>query len=274
MLGNPSDMGAIARLAALEEMAVVEDACDALGATYGPHRIGSYGDVATFSFYAAHHMTMGEGGAVTTNDVSLAYRLRSLRDWGRACACDQCAVIDDANAVCSKRASAEGLPADYDMRYAYSSIGYNLKPIELQAAIGRVQLARMTEFLLARSRNFNALLKAFRPYEEYFILPQATPNSVPAWFAFPLTLRDGAPFTRQAIRSYLDAHGVETRPFFAGNILRHPAYAAIEHRVVGSLSGCDKILRDSFFMGVYPGITEVDMAYVIDCIRAFMRGVA
>jgi CDP-6-deoxy-D-xylo-4-hexulose-3-dehydrase len=160
------------------------------------------------------------------------------------------------------------------MRYAYSSIGYNLKPIELQAAIGRVQLSRMTEFLLARSRNFNALLKAFRPYEEYFILPQATPNSVPAWFAFPLTIRDGAPFTRKQIRDYLDAYGVETRPFFAGNILRHPAYAAIEHRVVGSLSGCDKILRDSFFMGVYPGITEVDMAYVIDCIRAFMRGVA
>jgi CDP-4-dehydro-6-deoxyglucose reductase, E1 len=272
-LGNPSNLAAFEDLAYAFGATLMEDACDALGATYRNWKIGSLGKVATCSFYPAHHITTGEGGAVTCNDDAVAYRLRSLRDWGRACTCDACVVLADPNAVCSNVVAADDLPHDYDTRYAYTNIGYNMKPLELQGALGRIQLGRLPEFLSARQRNFESLYSCFSDYEEHFVLPTSLPDATPAWFAFPLTIRDNAPFDRRTVRTYLDGCGIETRPFFAGNILRHPAYKGIRHRVVGDLRNCDKVLHDSFFMGIYPGITEDDMAYIVDCIRVFMRSI-
>ena len=270
-LGNPNPMDRIMEIAEKNNLVVIEDACDSLGSRYDGRLVGSFGVMATFSFYVAHHITMGEGGAVVTNDRRLSLICRSLRDWGRACACPVCEVVIDPNKPCPHKTKAGVLPEGYDIRYVYTNIGYNLKPMEFQTAMGSVQLKKLSDFIRQRNNNFKKLYETFVPYETFFILPKSLPKSKPAWFAFPLTIREGAPFGRQEILQYFEECNIETRLFFAGNIIRHPAYLGLNFRTVSGLENSDKILRDGFFLGIYPGITDEKMDYVIDRIHAFMK---
>ena len=272
-LGNPNAMTEIMDLAKKHDLIVIEDTCDALGSTYDGKLVGTFGDMATFSFYVAHHMTMGEGGAIAVNDNGLNLICRSIRDWGRACACPICEVVKNPDKPCPFKTKSGILPEGYDIRYVYTNIGYNLKPMEFQTAMGRVQLKKIPEFIKKRNENFNRLLKTFKDYEEYFILPESLPKAEPAWFAFPLTIKDSAPFSRRDFLSYLEKRNVETRLFFAGNIIRHPAYLGLNFRTVGSLSNADKVLRDSFFMGIYPGISSEKMGFVTETVREFLKEV-
>jgi CDP-6-deoxy-D-xylo-4-hexulose-3-dehydrase len=270
-LGNPNAMDQIMKIAEKHRLFVIEDTCDALGSRYDGRYVGTFGSMSTFSFYVAHHITMGEGGALTTNDRSLALICRSLRDWGRACACPVCDIVSNPNLPCLHKTRGGVLPDGYDIRYVYTNIGYNLKPMEFQTAMGRVQLKKIAGFIEKRNRNFEALRSTFAKYPEHFILPQALPKAEPAWFAFPLTIRDGAPFSRKEILKYLDDCNIETRLFFAGNIIRHPAYLGLQFRTVSNLENADKVLRDGFFMGIYPGITGERMDYVLDKVEQFMK---
>lgn len=270
-LGNPNAMDEIKKIAETHRLFVIEDACDALGSRLNGQLVGTFGTFSTFSFYVAHHMTMGEGGALVTNDNRLAWIARSIRDWGRACACSICEVVEDPNKPCPHKTKGGILPDGYDIRYVYSTIGYNLKPLEFQAAMGRVQLKKLPIFIEQRNKNFHHLLSLFSQYEEYFILPQTIPNAQPAWFAFPLTIRDGAPFTRKELIRYLEECNIETRLFFAGNIIRHPAYLGLNYRTVSNLENADKVLRDGFFIGIYPGITSEQIDYIVDRVNQFMR---
>jgi CDP-6-deoxy-D-xylo-4-hexulose-3-dehydrase len=270
-LGNPNAMDQIMKIAEKHRLFVIEDTCDALSSRYDGRFVGTFGSMATFSFYVAHHITMGEGGALTTNDRSLALICRSLRDWGRACACSVCDIVSNPNTPCHHKTRGGVLPDGYDIRYVYTNIGYNLKPMEFQTAMGRVQLKKIAGFIEKRNRNFESLRSAFSKYSEHFILPQALPKAEPAWFAFPLTIRDGAPFSRKEILKYLDDCNIETRLFFAGNIIRHPAYLGLKFRTVSNLENADKVLRDGFFMGIYPGITGERMDYVLDKVEQFMK---
>lgn len=274
-LGNPNEMDAIMDFANENGLAVVEDACDALGSRYQGKRLGGFGIMGTFSFYPAHHITLGEGGAVAVNDPELGPVVRSLRDWGRACTCRICRVSTDHDYRCPMRFDfkTESLPADYDRRYVYTNIGYNLKPVEFQAAMGLEQLKRLPEFIDKRNANFKRLREFFSEYSEWFILPRALPRAEPAWFAFPLTLTENAPFKRGALLSFLEKNNVEARLLFAGDITRQPAYAEIKFRIAGKLDNCEKILKNSFFLGVYPGIDEERMAYELDVLERFLKNV-
>ncbi|MCD6116174.1 lipopolysaccharide biosynthesis protein RfbH [bacterium] len=270
-LGNPNPMSEIMALAKQHDLIVIEDTCDALGSKYDGKLVGTFGDMATFSFYVAHHMTMGEGGAIAVNDNGLNLICRSIRDWGRACACPICEVVKNPDKPCPFKTKSGILPEGYDIRYVYTNIGYNLKPMEFQAAMGRVQLKRVPEFIAKRNANFKQLYDTFKDYEEFFILPESLPKAEPAWFAFPLTIRNNAVFTRRDFLSFLEQRNIETRLFFAGNIIRHPAYLGLYFRTIGNLSNADKILRDSFFMGIYPGITSEKMNFVTASVREFMK---
>lgn len=269
-LGNPNEMDAIMDIVEDHELHLIEDSCDALGSKYDGKYVSTFGDLGTFSFYAAHHITMGEGGAVVTNDEGLALRVRSLRDWGRACVCDVCRISLDPNAYCPLRFLNSPLP-DYDKRYTYIHIGYNLKPLDLQAAFGLEQLKRLPHFIEVRKRNFKALYNALLDFEDFFILPESLPKADPCWFAFPLTIRDGAPFSRREIIEYLEKRKIMTRPLFAGNILKQPAYINVEYRVHGKLINSEKIMRSSFFIGIHPGIDEERLSYMINAIEEFVR---
>ena len=268
-LGVPFPVDTVMELVEANHLWLVEDNCDALGARVGGRLTGTFGHLATSSFYPAHHITTGEGGMVVTNDDELARLARSIRDWGRDCYC-----VGGENNTCGKRFSQQfgSLPRGYDHKYVYTHLGYNLKATDMQAAIGVAQLARLESFIGARRRNHARLLEALRPYEDRLILPVAPPGTEPSWFAFVVTVREDAGFTRADLTSYLEANRVETRHLFSGNLLRHPAFESIERRVVGDLANTDTVMNDTFFVGVYPGIDEPRMDYVIETFRRFMDG--
>jgi CDP-6-deoxy-D-xylo-4-hexulose-3-dehydrase len=268
ILGNPVDVDAVIPFARAHNLYVIEDSCEALGSTYAGQMLGSFGDLSTFSFYPSHHMTTGEGGALATDDPRLARIARSLRDWGRDCHCDHDSPPEGA---CGRRFQwpIPGLDQLYDHRYLYTEIGYNLKMTEVQAAIGLAQLDKLPSFTAARKRNFAALYRGLKPYEEFLILPTWSQRADPSWFAFPITVRPGAPFARPDLTSWLEERNIETRLLLAGNLVRQPGYRHIEHRAVGDLPNSDLILRASFFVGVYPGLDDVRIAYMLDAFAAF-----
>ena len=246
---------------------LVEDNCDALGTRYEGRLTATFGDLASFSFYPAHHITMGEGGAVAAANEDLARIARSFRDWGRDCYC-----AGGENNTCGKRFAQEfgTLPFGYDHKYVYSHLGYNLKVTDMQAAIGVAQLRKINDFIAARKRNHVALAAGLSKHERYLILHTAPPKADPSWFGFVITVRRDAPFTRAALVNALESARIETRNLFAGNLLRHPAYAGIQHRVAGPLSNSDLITTHTFFVGVYPGLTEQMTRHVLDTFDRFI----
>ncbi|MGD0896458.1 MAG: lipopolysaccharide biosynthesis protein RfbH [Thermoguttaceae bacterium] len=266
-MGIPFDAAALGELCRRRGLWLIEDCCDALGARIGGRPAGTLGDFATLSFYPAHQITTGEGGAVLTGDPLLARIARSFRDWGRDCCCG-----GGENNSCGKRFSQQfgTLPFGYDHKYVYSHIGYNLKVTDIQAAIGCAQLEKLDGFLAARKRNWTALGEALAPYGDRLLLPQTPPGTEPSYFGFVITVRPGAGFTRNELTTCLEAARIETRPLFCGNLVRHPAYAEIAYRVAGDLRNTDTIMRDTFFVGVYPGLTDAQLAYMIETFRRFM----
>lgn len=266
-LGNPFDLGEVMRVAERHNLWVVEDCCDALGATYAGRNVGTFGHVGTLSFYPAHHITMGEGGAVLTDKPRIKRVIESMRDWGRDCWC-----APGMDNTCAKRFARKlgSLPEGYDHKYTYSHAGYNLKITDMQAAIGLAQLDRLEYFIAARNRNFALLSEAFREFEDLFILPQATPNSEPSWFGFPLTLRASAPFSREDLIRHFDAHRIGTRLLFGGNLLRQPYMKGRDVRVVGNLANADIATERTFWIGLFPGIGADHIAFVADTVRGFL----
>jgi CDP-4-dehydro-6-deoxyglucose reductase, E1 len=266
-LGNPFDLDKIMKIVREHDLFLIEDCCDALGSEYRGKKTGTFGHITTFSFYPAHHITMGEGGAVGTNDASIAKALRSLRDWGRDCYCSS-----GENNSCGKRFYGQygTLPKGYDHKYVYSHVGYNFKATEMQAAIGVEQMKKFPEFCRRRRENFDLWTNGFKKWENKFILPMATPGSDPAWFAYPVSVKADAGFTRNEFTKYLDDHLVETRNLFAGNLLRQPAYQKIPHRIADALDNTDFVMNNTFFLGTYPGLTEEMIRYVLSIIEAFI----
>jgi len=268
-LGVPFNLDVATALAREHDLWLVEDNCDALGSRYRGQLTGAFGHLATFSFYPAHHITMGEGGCVVTDDELLARIARSVRDWGRDCYC-----AGGENNTCGKRFGQQfgALPYGYDHKYVYSHIGYNLKVTDMQAAIGCAQLAKLESFIVKRKANHGRLMEILWPYEDRLILPSATEHSDPSWFAFVITVRDDAGFTRADLVRFLEVNRIETRNLFSGNLLRHPAFQDIPRRVVGDLANSDLITRNTFFIGVYPGIGEPQLDYIADVFARFMTG--
>ena len=268
-MGNPNEMDMITEIIEKYDLYLIEDACDALGTKYDGKYVSTFGDLGTFSFYPAHHMTMGEGGAVVTNKEELALTVKSFRDWGRACICPVCTTALNPNLQCPLRLDESPIP-DYDRKYTYIHIGYNLKPLDLQAAIGLQQLKRLPNFIDKRKENFNKLYEELSEYQDYFILPRSLPKADPCWFAFPLTIKEKAPFHRKEIIDYLEQNKIATRPLFAGNILRQPAYKNIEYRVVGNLKNSEKVMKDTFFIGIHPGLGDEELGYMTNTIKEFI----
>ncbi len=246
----------------------MEDCCDAVGSTYDGRHVGTFGDLASVSFYPAHHITMGEGGAVLTGQPALKKIVESFRDWGRDCWCDP-----GKENTCGKRFDWQlgGLPHGYDHKYTYSHIGYNLKATDMQAAVGVAQLDKLPGFIAARRANFRRLHAGLADLQEFFELPEATPCSDPSWFGFPLLVRPGAPFSRQELIAHLESRKIATRLVFAGNLTRQPAYAESAYRVVGDLATTDRVMRDAFWLGVYPGLTPPMLDFVVDTLHAWCR---
>ncbi len=267
-LGNPFNLDAVMSIAKENNLFVIEDSCDAVGATYDGMPVGSFGDLSTASFYPAHHVTMGEGGCVQAKTASMRKIVESLRDWGRDCWCPT--GHDD---TCGRRFDWQlgSLPYGYDHKYTYSHIGYNLKLTDMQAAVGVAQLKKLPEFIAARRKNFNRLFEGLKKYEEFFILPQTTPKSEPSWFGFLLTVRPGAPFTRFEIVQHLESRRVATRQLFGGNLLAQPAYQNIEHRISGDLTNTEIVSTNTFWIGVYPGLTDEMIDFMIVTIHEFMN---
>jgi len=265
-LGNPFDVETVTAFAKKHNLYLIEDCCDALGATFCGKPVGTFGDLATVSFYPAHHITMGEGGAVLTNGSKLKRIAESIRDWGRDCYCEP-----GKDNTCGKRFDCQlgELPHGFDHKYTYSHIGYNLKVTDMQAAVGLAQLKKLNGFIDARKRNFTLLSERLSKLSEFFILPEATPGSDPSWFGFPIAVRPEAPFKRNDIIRHLDRHRIGTRLLFGGNLLRQPAYANIPHRVVGSLAQTDFIMHRVFWIGVYPGLQLEMIDYVADVMAEF-----
>jgi len=260
-LGNPFDLAAVTDFVRKHDLWLVEDCCDAVGATYKGQKVGTFGDMATVSFYPAHHITMGEGGCVLAEKPLLKTIVESFRDWGRDCWCEP-----GKENTCGKRFNWQlgQLPCGYDHKYTYSHIGYNLKMTDMQAAVGVSQLKKLPGFIETRRRNFQLLYEGLRDLEEFFILPEATPHSEPSWFGFPLAVRHDAPFTRNQAIAFLDQRKIATRLLFAGNLLRQPAYQDIKHRVVGSLQNTDFIMNQVFWVGVFPGINREMIHYMLE----------
>jgi CDP-6-deoxy-D-xylo-4-hexulose-3-dehydrase len=265
-LGNPFDLGTVMAIAARYGLKVVEDCCDAFGATYGGKAVGGFGDVGTLSFYPAHHITTGEGGAVFTNSSHMKRALESLRDWGRDCWC-----APGADNTCKQRFGWQlgSLPAGYDHKYIYSNLGYNLKMTDLQAAVGLAQLDRLDGFVAARQHNFTRLRRALEPLQDVLILPEATPNSEPSWFGFPITVRADGPIGRDALVANLNAARIATRNLFGGNLVRQPYMAGREFRTSGDLTASDQVMNDTFWIGVYPGLGDTQIDYMAERITAF-----
>lgn len=265
-LGNPYQVAEIAQLAADHELWLVEDNCDALGTTYNGKLTGTFGDLATVSFYPAHHITMGEGGVVATNDLHLARIVESMRDWGRDCWCNP--GEDDR---CAKRFKWQlgTLPEGYDHKYIYSHIGYNLKATDQQAALGVTQLKKLPRFAEARRRNWRRLSEGLAGLP-HLLLPRATPGSDPSWFGFVITVQPDAPFTKRALVAFLENRKIGTRQLFAGNLTRHPAYEGANYRVVGDLTNSDIITEHSFWIGVHPGLSDEMVDYMVESVREFV----
>jgi CDP-6-deoxy-D-xylo-4-hexulose-3-dehydrase len=265
-LGNPFNLAVVTDLCRKHNLWLVEDCCDALGALYDGKRVGTFGDIATLSFYPAHHITMGEGGAVFTNNDELRLIAESIRDWGRDCYCPP-----GKDNTCGKRFCWKlgDLPEGYDHKYTYSHLGYNLKITDMQASCALAQLDRLEGFIDTRRQNFAYLHERLKSCEEFLELPVATPNSEPSWFGFPLTLRPGANSRRVDLLTYLDQQKVGTRLLFAGNLTRQPYMAGRNFRVVGELTNTDRIMNDTFWVGVYPGLTTEMLDYTVECIETF-----
>ena len=268
-LGNPAELDKIMEIAKKHNLYVVEDTCDALDSKYDGKYCGTYGDFSTYSFYAAHHMTMGEGGAVCTNSSELYRAALSIRDWGRACFCQ----TGEANpkGACEHRFDFkfEGLPDGYDHKYVYNNIGYNLKPLDIQCAMGIEQLKKLPDFTVRRKHNFDVLYNCFKKYEDKFILPRSLEKAEPSWFAIPITVRENSGFNKKEFVTFLEEKLIETRMLFAGNILKQPGYRNINHRVSGDLRYTDQVLERTFFLGVFPGMTDEKLKYITDSIDAF-----
>jgi CDP-6-deoxy-D-xylo-4-hexulose-3-dehydrase len=266
-LGNPCDMDIIGDIVRRHHLFLVEDTCDALGSTFQGRLVGTFGDIGTLSFFPAHHITTGEGGGVIINKARFSKIARSLRDWGRDCWC----APGESN-TCTKRFGWQlgSLPEGYDHKYIYSHIGYNLKPTDLQAAVGVVQADRIQGFVEKRRQNFLRLYQALELYEDYITLPRWDPRSQPAWFGFPITVKNGV--SKRKLVQWLESARIETRAVFGGNILRQPGYANVECRIAGELTQSDIIMRDTFFIGVYPGMTPEMIDFMIERLKGFFSG--
>ncbi len=267
-LGNPADMDAVMAFVQRHGLYLVEDTCDALGSTWNGKPVGTFGIMGTLSCYPAHHITMGEGGVVYTNRPKVAKIARAVRDWGRDC---WCGYDSPPNGKCGIRFDREvpGIPGTYDHKYFYTEIGYNLKLTDIQAAMGVAQLMKLPDFIARRKRNFAYLYAALQQYEPFLMLPTWHPQADVSWFAFPMLVRREAPFMRHQLTRYLEQHHIETRLIFAGNITRQPAYADIPGRVVGDLAVADEIMRGGFFIGVYPGLDQARLDYILDIFARF-----
>jgi CDP-4-dehydro-6-deoxyglucose reductase, E1 len=269
-LGNPFNARAVAEFARKHGLWLVEDCCDAVGATFEGRNVGTFGDLATVSFYPAHHLTMGEGGCVLMDAPLLRTLVESFRDWGRDCWCDP-----GKDNTCGKRFAWQlgELPCGYDHKYTYSHIGYNLKLTDMQAAVGVAQLKKLPGFIEARRQNFCALRRGLADLEEFFILPEATPGSEPSWFGFPLAVRPGSPLTRDQIVQYLESRRIATRLLFGGNLTRQPAYRDVPHRIAGSLENSDFVMNQVFWVGVYPGLRPAALEYMIETFHDSCRSI-
>ena len=268
-LGNPFNLDLVQGLAEKYNLWVIEDSCDALGGTYHGKKLGSFGDLSTFSFYPAHHITTGEGGAVLIKKVLHKKIVESFRDWGRDCWC-----APGCDNTCLKRYewSLGELPQGYDHKYTYSHLGYNLKSGDIQAAIGLQQLKRLDDFVTTRRNNWEYLFNGLKHLSEYLILPVATENSSPSWFGFAITLRDNARISRNQIVKQLNEKLIGTRLLFGGNLLRQPAFKDTRRRVIGNLSVTDKVMNDTFWLGVWPGLSYQMLDYVIESLEEIIKG--
>jgi CDP-6-deoxy-D-xylo-4-hexulose-3-dehydrase len=264
-LGNPFDLEAVMAVARKHGLWVIEDCCDAVGATYRGRMVGSFGDLATVSFYPAHHITMGEGGAVLTTNPRLKKLVESFRDWGRDCWCEP-----GRDNTCGKRFDWQlgELPHGYDHKYTYSHLGYNLKLTDMQAAVGLSQLAKLEGFIARRRENFAYLRARLAPLAEWLLLPEATEGSEPSWFGFPITLREGARCSRNELIARLEARRIGTRLLFGGNLLRQPAFKDVPHRVVGGLGGADAVMNRTFWVGVFPGLEQAQLDHIAETLHA------
>jgi CDP-6-deoxy-D-xylo-4-hexulose-3-dehydrase len=267
-LGNPFNIEAVMAFAQKHDLWVIEDNCDAVGSLYQGKKTGTFGHLSTASFYPAHHMTMGEGGAVLTNDTRLKKIVESFRDWGRDCWCPP--GVDN---TCGKRFGWQlgDLPFGYDHKYTYSHVGYNLKMTDMQAAVGCAQLDKLPEFVEKRRQNFDFLYQQLQDLQDVLVLPEAAQNSEPSWFGFLLSVRENAPFTRNALVQYLEEKRIGTRLLFGGNLVRQPLYQGLKYRVVGELGNTDRVMESAFWLGVFPGLTEEMLTYTVSQIREFVR---
>ena len=275
-LGNPFDISAVKGFCDENNLWFIEDNCDALGSKYQGKYTGTFGDIGTSSFYPPHHMTMGEGGAVYTSNFQLKKILLSMRDWGRDCWCDS--GVDN---TCGKRFSKQfgSLPFGYDHKYVYSHFGYNLKVTDMQAAVGCAQLEKLTGFIEQRKKNYTYLLYGLKQFEHKIQLPCPTENSDPSWFGFLITVKENAGFTRDDIVKHLELANIQTRMLFAGNLVKHPCFDEMReqgrgYRVVGELKNTDRIMNNTFWIGVYPGMSEEKLAYIVDQIGSFILSYA
>jgi CDP-6-deoxy-D-xylo-4-hexulose-3-dehydrase len=267
-LGNPFDLATVMAFAQEHDLWVVEDCCDALGSTYDGRQVGTFGDLATVSFYPAHHMTMGEGGCVLTHKGRLKVLAESFRDWGRDCWC-----APGKENTCGKRFGHQlgELPYGYDHKYIYSHVGYNLKVTDMQAAVGVAQLDKLPDFIDARRRNFRTLYDGLQDLQDILILPEATPNSDPSWFGFPIAVREDAPLGRDDFVQFLEERKVATRLLFGGNLIRQPAYRDVPHRTVGKLERADFVMNQVFWIGVYPGLGDAQLSYMLETLHDAAR---
>jgi CDP-6-deoxy-D-xylo-4-hexulose-3-dehydrase len=267
-LGNPFDLDSVTEFVRKHDLWLIEDCCDAVGAGYAGRKVGTFGDLATTSFYPAHHITMGEGGSVLTQKPLLTTIVESFRDWGRDCWCNP-----GKDNTCGKRFEWElgTLPCGYDHKYTYSHIGYNLKLTDMQAALGVSQLKKLPGFIERRRANFQALQDGLKSMSEWFILPEATPKSQPSWFGFPISVRETSPFRRDTVVKYLESKKIATRLLFGGNLTRQPAYSGVHFRVAAPLDRTDSIMNNTFWIGVYPGITRPMIDYILQIFAQMPR---
>lgn len=266
-LGTPFNLDRVLEICEGYNLWLIEDNCDALGSKYNGQYTGTFGHIATFSFYPAHHITMGEGGALVTNDSQLKRLIESFRDWGRDCWCEP-----GHDNTCGKRFEWQlgSLPYGYDHKYIYSNIGYNLKITDMQAAVGMAQLKKLPGFIKARKENYRLLSEGLKKYEYYLTLPKVTDKSDPCWFGFPITIKENAPFSRIEIVNYLEENKIATRLLFAGNIIRHPSFETVKFRVYNNLRNTDFIMNNTFWIGVYPGLTNEMIDYILSKFNEFL----